>query len=440
MTHGDHLEVDTQWLRSSPTNDDVPEGEREGAAGLNVVLVQVEHTTNLVRLVRSDAKQATVPLERPMPIPRLVTTSYVPGQPGMVFGTDDGTHIWVETLPAEPKTDPDPRLVVYLDQNHWSSLSKCLYSPQGQSQDLLDATRQLVEWTQEGKVRLPMSSGHLLESTHWTNRVGRENLALTLMRLSRGWQMRHPQDIRLRELRALFTNQPPTGAEDVFTLAPAALHHELAGVTPKAPASIPADAAGQYESLTAWSSIASTLLDPDPIERVTGHRWTTVQQQVSATVDASTGTRPQKLHFVDQVLLADLGLMIGEVAAAASMPFDLSAALVDPQAWEGFSDCRGFMVYRAAVAAKHLDFGSKWEDNDLIDLTYLCPAGAYADAVACERKTASLLRRVLPSLGISTAVHFKLPDLVEDLRHRLAGIPEPVTPAGTDEAPSTLPV
>ncbi len=67
------------------------------------------------------------------------------------------------------------------------------------------------------------------------------------------------------------------------------------------------------------------------------------------------------------------------------------------------------------VTLKHLDRGSRWEDNDLIELTYLASAVAYADAVACEVKAANLLKRALPITGQKTAVVTKLPALVDAL-------------------------
>lgn len=214
---------------------------------------------------------------------------------------------------------------------------------------------------------------------------------------------------------------PPANAEvkdgsvgEVFTTAAGALYETGSLLAPRAPMGFPVAATAQYEALTAASTLTSVVLHPEPISRVKYGRWAEVNQRLSAAVD-DLDTRELKQRLVDRALLKDLQPDLAAAANKAGVSLGLHTEVDTSRGWDALSDCPSLAMYRQIYTLKHLDRGSRWEDNDLIDLTYLAPAVTYAHAVACEAKAASLFARALPVSDRKAAVVTKLPALVEVL-------------------------
>lgn len=114
------------------------------------------------------------------------------------------------------------RKIVYLDQNHWSTLAAARrgHRPVGEAERR--AALRLGELVEDQRILLPASAGHFVETTalHGAQRVA---LAGTVLALSRGWQMRNPLHVRVEEmLRAMQGSSPAVadvfapGADDIF--------------------------------------------------------------------------------------------------------------------------------------------------------------------------------------------------------------------------------
>jgi hypothetical protein len=65
--------------------------------------------------------------------------------------------------------------------------------------------------------------------------------------------------------------------------------------------------------------------------------------------------------------------------------------------------------------------GTRWTANDLMDMTYLCCAAAYADYVVAERHQAGLLSQVSPAEGRRATVFRNLPLAVSALEDTITG-------------------
>ena len=135
------------------------------------------------------------------------------------FKVASGDDLIVE-LGAAGASDGTPagRPVVYLDQLHWVSLAQQRHAPEKLDEATASAATALIRLAEAQRILLPLSAGHLTEMAHLDGRW-REHLGLTLMALSRGWQMRNPVAVRQAEfLLAMRAESPrPLG---VFTLQP----------------------------------------------------------------------------------------------------------------------------------------------------------------------------------------------------------------------------
>jgi hypothetical protein len=132
------------------------------------------------------------------PIGRL---EYFPSSNQVQLKTDRGELLVAEVPTYRQPAPRNGRPIVYLDQKDWSFVANVLYEPNRvQSSTVRDATNLLIEMARNKRVILPMSFGHLTETAQWTDSERRYRLALTLLELTGGWQMRHPVDVRQYEL------------------------------------------------------------------------------------------------------------------------------------------------------------------------------------------------------------------------------------------------
>jgi hypothetical protein len=139
----------------------------------------------------------------------------------LILSTDD-LRIDLELGSVRNPSPLRGRPVVYLDQNHMSTLSKALRAPQRLSEREWRAALRLITLAGEGKIIVPFSGAHLLETAAWTDNEARFHLATTILSVSRGWQLRDPLQVRQDELVALLSasvgRSVPLGP--VTTLAP----------------------------------------------------------------------------------------------------------------------------------------------------------------------------------------------------------------------------
>lgn len=305
------------------------------------------------------------------------------------------------------------RRVVYLDQCHWSALARHLDDPTALAPGEAAAATRLIAWAKARQIILPLSSGHVIETTPMFG-PKRHRQALAMLRLSRGWHMRDPVRVRRDEiLRAVgLTDPEPTARPDVFTLDPDTLY--LNGETPAASDDLPGYFGWLSQRLTTVTANFDLLIDPEriPPEKTTG--WSDQMASIARdpaflqlpTGQRRTAARVQALHDV----IAEPAVLLA-LTGSGLAPEEAAAALV-----EGLLERRDTMpflrLHADALGVRLLNPTAKWVPNDLIDMLYLGCATAYADAVAAERAAAQYLSAAWGDRSASCPVVAKLSELV----------------------------
>ncbi len=281
-----------------------------------------------------------------------------------------------------------PRPVVYLDQNQWIALARSLYSPDGLDATVRDGCAALIQLARDGSIILPLSSAHLVETSRRRGR-SRHDLAMTMLQLSRGWQMRTPLDVRQRELRAelrRYAARPAPLPEPtpVFTLEPGALFAEGSRSADPDP--------------EVWAArLCFVLLDDQPVPDARGRElaqlWATSHQELAAYQRAVTMPKEHVRINARARLLGDLSLEVARAAQAA----DLNQPELSRWVLEDADDSIARMPYvgrlQEVIWHRLSNADERWEPNDLNDVHFLACAAAYAHVVVGERKTIEYLRR-----------------------------------------------
>jgi len=231
------------------------------------------------------------------------------------FTVASGDKLVVEVGAAGAADGPPPaRPVVYLDQLHWVSLARQRHAPEKLNEANGSAATTLIQLTEAQRIVLPLSAGHLTEMAQLEGRW-RAHLGLTIMGLSRGWQMQNPVAVRKTEFLLAMRGESPR-ALGVFTLEPEVL---FAASTPSGPATdLPPPFDDLLPRLTWASAVYAAVLDDEAMDMREGHeaaeRWAAdfprlaqyMREHKTSAEHARINTRAR--------LIADLG---NETAVAA---------------------------------------------------------------------------------------------------------------------------
>lgn len=289
-----------------------------------IVLVTVDCETSSVVFVRSDGKEARFPLESPPFADTNVLSRlhYSPALESLLAVTRADDNILFELSKQGGAGQLAGRLVVYLDQNQWSAVAKARHDPVRVGDKDREAARQLAEWVQQRQIILPASAGHYYETTKKFDTGTRYHLGLTILQLSRGWQMRDPFQVRRNEIYNAFRRRFAEGTavrdSPVFTLNPNVIHGPWRGeksYTP--PQDFSPDAVFQHEALTSATALIDVMLDTERCEPGPDAGWTQANQRFSDWLDSEPRDSQQKRKSVDALLLTDLSTQIAEEAHGA---------------------------------------------------------------------------------------------------------------------------
>ncbi|MDW5593475.1 hypothetical protein VSS74_03945 [Conexibacter stalactiti] len=300
----------------------------------------------------------------------------------------DGTVAIVElgVISERDGDDRRGRLVAYLDQNRWSTLSAWRHGNRVISPSEADGARRIAEYVRAGKLILPMSAAHMIE-TSALHSERRTTLAATMLEFSRGWQSRNPVAVRREELVAALRGEEPR-ARSIVSLGPEGIFTQPLR-QPSGDARWPQVMALAFPRLVNVMSVYSTLISPQKVPNETGkaaaERWSTTFPRLADWLRANNATARQARMTAHGAVLADLAPEIEQLASVPEIRTWLERSYGDVTALPYLSR------YRAVVFARIRNAG-RWEGNDLIDLHYLCSAAAYADLVVGERRTIGELR------------------------------------------------
>lgn len=280
--------------------------------------------------------------------------------------------------------------VVYLDQNHWVALAQATHCPDRLDKSVREAALALITLAESRDVVLPFSSGHLSETAPYGRQ--RRDVALTMLRLSRGLQMRNPLHVRQEELSAAMRQDEPRCAS-VFTLEPDVLF-AAARPTPS-----PADFSSAWRQLhrrvtSASATIAVMLEDDDHRALPTAvDRWVRTYAEVASRVQAEKPGRDARRSIAHGVLLADLqDELINSARAAGLHDSDLAQWIVE-QAAADFERAPYLGTLQDVLFHRLGNRDDHWKPNDLFDMYFLSCAAGYADVVVAEKKFGDYLGR-----------------------------------------------
>lgn len=338
------------------------------------------------------------------------------------FETNRGDHL-LGIMPSRHNLAPvDGRPIVYLDQNHWSTLAKMSRAPGRVPEVERKAALELIALVEAGKIILPISAAHHSETSQWVDDDSRYQLALTMLRLSRGWQMRDPLAIWAEELQrgiAIHAGAEPSSSAPVFTLEPWVIHdaeaHSTVWADDSAQRGLPADLEFAFQSALSTIVYFDLLLSTAPIHREASHGWRAKQQRTTDALAADHRPKTQKRQLAYAFALEDLSREMAKAAAhtnVSTVAFDKWLRSI----WnKKVIETPAVGIFCSMFMDKHLNPRTKWQDNDLNDLFYLSAAAGYANHIVAERHTTGLIAQASKRLNASLAAHRSITDLMANL-------------------------
>ncbi len=324
-----------------------------------------------------------------------------------------GDRFEVDPEGATPESTRPP--VVYLDQCHWSTLCNSIFDrARVRNEKDLEAAELLIAYAEAGRVIVPVSSAHALETSALFDER-RQNLASTILRISRGWQMRSPVAVRKHEMgQALLEAYSARAALpelDVFSLAAGAMDTKE-HVTETF--DLPPGLSKLTNRLTAFASIYDVLMNPERVPSPTVG-WHEYFNRVA--MDPEFQARSPRQKAIDGRALAISDVVSEGVAAAHSLGIPVGERLA-VELFDRIDSMPSLRVYGDAIGHR-LAIRARWEPNDLIDMLYLGCAAAYADVVVAERVATNYLQSSWRGGNQPCPVVAKLPDAVEKVSHLL---------------------
>jgi len=391
-------------------------------------------------LCMADGSTASMPVSLPSAgvdagIARMVYSS---ADHAVTLTAPGGQCATMEIEPPGSTPQHAARRVAYLDQGHWNTLTRRLHDPGSIAHRDGVAADKIIGWARDRRIILPLSSGHVIETTPLYGEK-RQRQALAMLELSRGWHMRSPVHVRYGEIADVLSNASADALRhdrlEVFTLDPDSIY----GTTttgPSAPADPPGYLVWLCERLTAIMANFDLLMDTQriPPEKTSG--WC---DQLAATGrntefrELPTGRRRTAaciLALNDAIADAPVIALIQR----SGLPVE-QVAVTLLQGLQEQTDTMPFLrLYADALGVRLLNPTTRWEANDLVDMLYLACAAAYADGVAAERTAAQYLStawrgRPAPCPVVRTLAELvsHLTDLGLDLREPRSKMAPPIS-------------
>ena len=374
-----------------------------------------------ISLTFADGRSATAALGQDAfePTSTLAFSIYLPESSQLHLRTTRGDNIFVD-LPRPAELAPlAGRPTIYLDQNHWSTLTNTLHEPDRVSNKYeRSAAEQLIELARTRKVVLPMSSGHLSETCKQVDAKERYRRALAIAQLSAGWQLRDPLDLRRFEIRralALRYRQVCLLPLAAITLEPNAVHSGRGSSLLAVGTDLPLDAQWAVHAIRCIGGILHVMLDAEHVPMSVPPGWAAEFQQFATFLQNNPSGKELKRRRTHARFIADLRSELPEEAHQAGVRPEELLDWICNHSEQDLRQMPGLGLFREVLHEKLSDGRLRWEDNDLVDMIYLTSAAGYCDHVVAERKHTSHIANGLRRLGRASHVHRNLRSLTEQL-------------------------
>lgn len=321
---------------------------------------------------------------------------------------------------AEGKSDLGGRPSVYLDQNHWSTLTKALHMPERvNSTSELKAARELIELLMYGRVVAPLSSAHLVETSQLRDPLRRSH-GLLVGALTAGWQLRHPLAVRQRELLTCLTRYYGHQCllpQDVLSLDGSSVFAPVID-SMRFPfmSDVPLRQQLDLICIRSAETIASILAtdEADPRDRTSS--WAQGMANFACWLKESGKSKPQKREAINAYLLRDVSSeIVGATARTGMSTAELADFLSRRLRSADWSGMPALGRFREALRDRLLNSGQAWAANDLVDILYLSCAAGYCDFVVGVRSATATLRQVQGRMGVGAVLFVRLEELMEHL-------------------------
>ncbi len=285
------------------------------------------------------------------------------------------------------------RFVVYLDQNLWSTLAAARHGNRRARKEDIAAAAILAQLVEQGHIILPMSSTHFLETGRYLG-PNRAPLASTLLEMSRGWQMRHPGIIGLREFSSSLIGGPTLTQTDVFTLRPnATFLQDFPPPEPKYPEPLGSVMSQVIAASGTYDAVIESPV-PDEGSAAALKRWAAAQDEVVKMLEKDEASP----DFVRRVALGRLLADYSEQGYLRSAP-GLGPDVFGPDSLKEWLPRAAGEIIDMPYLGRfwHLTYarlrnGAPWSPGDLADIHNLSAAAGYATVVAGEKRTIGDLR------------------------------------------------
>jgi hypothetical protein len=353
------------------------------------------------------------------PTSAIATSTHFPQSSHLLLETVRGDRILVE-LPVPNDLSPlRGRPVVYLDQNHWSTLAHAIHQPKRvHNGDELAAARHVIGLALSFQVVLPLSSAHMSETCKQVDSEERYLRALTLAQLSAGWQLRDPLDLRRLELRRSLSTRyhdRQLASPAAVTLEPNAVHASRGVSLADVATDLPEEARLAVHATRCIGGIIDAMLDAEhlPVEPARG--WADEIQCYAQFLATNPTGREMKRRRTHAKFIADIVLELAEEARRVGLTPGHANDWAMNHSEEDLRLMPALALYREVLHEKLSCPTLRWEPNDLVDMMYLTAGGGYCDYVVAEAAHASHMRNGLRRLGRATQVHNNLRSLVGTL-------------------------
>jgi len=311
-----------------------------------------------------------------------------------------------------------PPPIVYLDQCHWITLARAQFARHKiRSSDEHAAADFILKAAGNGRIRLPLSGAHMIETAKAGDRPRRRHLADTMLSVYDDWHMSNPIVVRGGELtRALTQQDTSLDRDQVFNQHPGTpFGDNILYVC--SDQTLPLQVQRLVEKLS-WRYAWADVLRSDvyeatewaaALEAIQGWVWT--HQELLAYLKLHPTKRDLRVVAAARTL-DDLQQELAAAARQVGLTIDeLEQRLHSGNLVEFFQQ---LPFVGRVMEITHLRLRTPqdvWVDNDLIDLLFLSCAAAYADFVVAEKKATHLLRQAAPQTSSGATVFATLSDL-----------------------------
>jgi hypothetical protein len=350
----------------------------------------------------------------------IASSTYFPQRSKLHLRTMQGDDIKVDLPRLSDLASVQDRPTIYLDQNHWSTLTKAIYEPgrvAGERERA--AAEMIIELATARRIILPMSSAHMAETCKQVDPEQRYRRALTIAQLSAGWQLRDPLELRQLELQQALTirfrHRHPTSPAAI-TLESNAIRSGRKEIVHRVYHDLPIEVEWAIDAVANIGAILEVMLGPEHVPTVPVDGWAAGFRRFGIFLrDHPTG-KEIKRKRTHATFMTDPGLELVEACHRAGISPDEMLSWGVHHSEEDLSFMPALRLFREVVHEKLSAGELRWKSNDLIDMMYLTAAAGYCDHVVGERAHTSHIACGLRRLGRDASLHRNLRSLVERLR------------------------